>query len=1608
MRVVSPIPSANSSPAAQESVSPEGQEPNQIQMKKTVPECRPEQAQAKVRVRLTKTKEDNCEKLKSTFEHGWSTTQGVNRKEYAAKQIWLELDPLLDEKSALTSTFFAEVDPGSEVSVMSDQMGDRLLQSGAAVLSSSPLPVLCYADEHAERPTREILVWMDARRVHLKVKENGSRGFDTDEDTGPLLPRAVMRFILVPNLYGHALIGLDSMGLFQFGGELYNLPSAEASLEWRQRHSQEWLYLKSQQSTVRVKRIMNTGFEKDSSNIDSLRQRQSASKSVLDGLVGGDKGQVTRESLSRIDLCALTKHFDFGDSPTQDELEFLENFFLNDLPSQMAVFSLPDLQEVVRDPVFRILKKVKETWKSTDNLSRWEACLKAIAEHGEFDITKNRRGEEGGGYKLRLEKLGADELPDCQGQKYKFVVSFQVNQSNNDDPKTWDPSGLFHRLLPEHKEDYNKNIDKFLTKRFWKKASPELRGILCAVFPIINELKSTKARPVADERPVNARSPKVSNSQKSVLEAYTILRSFLKKDAQTSVIQRDLANFFYHIHCEIFDNQGERQNLLLKTHRGVFTSDRLVFGLQCGPFVGTCAMEILKCVAEFCLQQEKVNTQSVGVIDVIDDFVFCGPTREVQAMNKMMDHLWAFTGFEAPEEKHFIWSPDNPTTWLGADCTWDGKKGKLRIKRKFIPRQSGAVSKREFYTFAGKYTSVTGSFNEALCIAHANVVRKIAGKQEDWDTPLDPSALTAARSHLEKAQQHYEAALEEEVPLFSNVHALRVETDASLVGYACVLKNHDTGEILYSIAKTAQRFMVQDEWHCNQMELGAILLALRKVCERLMQLDKLKVLIIHTDSEVAASCCEFFAHLAGNASIQLIRTAVTVHKLLNELERQYIEVCVKHIPGEKNRWADQLSRVPEVGGFKDVVFGMSELKQQQHAMKKAKRLIERASKVRDDSIPRIPVQGVAEVDHAVKTAAKQFAKEFATDIANLEAHPQRIKDAEQFLKVRRIRQHKGNALKPSSEFRSLPSFISWRDQYVLLHGWRQLNKQLMLRFPDEDQLARQFLALKQREDPDIQKIIDSVISGDCAEPYELHGGDAETGVLVLRSTVLTEIEETGLWRDHLLVVATEDLARELALRIHEVGHSGINRVYKVCHGLIYRKGLNTLVKDTLKHCHHCFIAHGRGEQRNRAGRMRMPRIIFSKIGIDLYGPLRRVRDLYFSEVVDFNLEDLAAKDPEAQKKPHILTICDFKTGFTRFIVIPNAEARTVVDELQIFFIQFGIENIVSEVVSDHGSVFTSSYFEALMKVYPDMRHHMIPVASPEHGGFYEVRHRDLKKHIISALVEKPEENWRILAAVAEFKVNSNRFECYPSPFSLVYGREPGTRAERVYEQIITGNRPEVDNSRPFTRGDVLKYAEELKQRLIDAEDLFECRFIDARIKSALATQGGNRELQPGDLILMADLHRRKHEPRWKRQPYQVLDVADSMVIIDYNGARREVPLDQVKYYRQDEELTLDAQEQDLQEDILQSKKLLLTARDSEENDQPEMQVDAAEDNDEQAPQIPPVSSFGRSLRPSAKKRDADPDPRPTKRVRFILEEVEEEGEGEEGDALDVGQAISRY
>jgi len=317
-------------------------------------------------------------------------------------------------------------------------------------------------------------------------------------------------------------------------------------------------------------------------------------------------------------------------------------------------------------------------------------------------------------------------------------------------------------------------------------------------------------------------------------------------------------------------------------------------------------------------------------------------------------------------------------------------------------------------------------------------------------------------------------------------------------------------------------------------------------------------------------------------------------------------------------------------------------------------------------------------------------------------------------------------------------------------------------------------------------------------------------------------------------------------------------------------------------------------QRNSAcesefGPIPLPLTTFAVIGIDLFGPLRRPEALDKGEGEGEGGE--ADENDATVGTPHILTVCCRRTGYTRFVVMENAEARTVCENLGIVLRNWGCEGTVEEIWSDNGRQFLSAAFRALVYRLPGVAlrgpaadqpilvsHKTIPVRTPHLGGHWETHHREAKHVFRTLLAEYSKASWKVLASYAEAKVNFHREAGYPSPHQLLFGREPRVEAERLPLTLIRDKY--WDNKRPNFSFDVFQEAQKIDEQRQEYDLIWDDRFRQMRVEAAIrANKGPIFELKIGDEILVPAEGTQKFSATWKG-PFKVKQLLGNLLRLE--------------------------------------------------------------------------------------------------------------------------------
>jgi hypothetical protein len=106
------------------------------------------------------------------------------------------------------------------------------------------------------------------------------------------------------------------------------------------------------------------------------------------------------------------------------------------------------------------------------------------------------------------------------------------------------------------------------------------------------------------------------------------------------VHQLDLAKGFYRIHT-VVKSDASRIPLVLRIGNEQFVSDRLVFGLSCGPQALICSQLIVRTLVQQIAAD--LFIPECPVVDptvVMDDFLFTGAQERCEQTIRLYDTVW--------------------------------------------------------------------------------------------------------------------------------------------------------------------------------------------------------------------------------------------------------------------------------------------------------------------------------------------------------------------------------------------------------------------------------------------------------------------------------------------------------------------------------------------------------------------------------------------------------------------------------------------------------------------------------------------------------------------------------------------------------------------------------------------------------------------------------------------------------------------------------------------------------------------------------------------------------------------------------------------------------
>jgi len=267
------------------------------------------------------------------------------------------------------------------------------------------------------------------------------------------------------------------------------------------------------------------------------------------------------------------------------------------------------------------------------------------------------------------------------------------------------------------------------------------------------------------------------------------------------------------------------------------------------------------------------------------------------------------------------------------------------------------------------------------------------------------------------------------------------------------------------------------------------------------------------------------------------------------------------------------------------------------------------------------------------------------------------------------------------------------------------------------------------------------------------------------------------------------------------------------------------VQMIIKSCHRCQICRSQILNKNVESIATPPGYPFSRVGLDLVGPL----------------------PPTKNGNKYIIVLVDYLTKWVEAEPLEKIESDDIIKFLKMVFSRHGIPEIL---ITDNGPQFISDKTKAFLDLH-DVYVHYATTYHPATNGEVENRNREISKYLrlLGKMVDTWDETlYRALWALRTAKNEVTKF----SSFELLYGRRDLQPFELTLN-IEKRNEMESEEEywlRKFITHD--KWIREAVNNIETANKLWEeHRKQIKRMRSSF---------KPGDLVLIRVFNRRKLDP----------------------------------------------------------------------------------------------------------------------------------------------------
>ncbi|KAJ8356682.1 hypothetical protein SKAU_G00194760 [Synaphobranchus kaupii] len=303
-------------------------------------------------------------------------------------------------------------------------------------------------------------------------------------------------------------------------------------------------------------------------------------------------------------------------------------------------------------------------------------------------------------------------------------------------------------------------------------------------------------------------------------------------------------------------------------------------------------------------------------------------------------------------------------------------------------------------------------------------------------------------------------------------------------------------------------------------------------------------------------------------------------------------------------------------------------------------------------------------------------------------------------------------------------------------------------------------------------------------------------------------------------------------------HLGVEKTLERIKTRFYWPGVKKAVEDYCRSCPDCQQVAPRPHMRSPLIPLPIISVPFSRIGMDLVGPLPR----------------------SSRGHQYILVVLDYATRYPEAIPLRSMATKGIARELMLLFSRAGLPE---EILTDQGTPFMSRIMRdlcQLMKV-TQLR---TSVYHPQTDGLVERFNQTLKK-MLKKTMEADGRNWDqllpfVLFAIREVPQASTGF----SPFELLYGRRPRGLLDLAKEAW---------EHQPSPHRTMVEHVEEVRERMATIWPMVREHIAEAQTAQARVYNRGAqpREFAPGDKVLvLVPTSECKFLAKWNG-PYEVIE-----------------------------------------------------------------------------------------------------------------------------------------